>query len=152
MTCNTFPLKARWAAQEIINGQTSCPVVRIQCSLIYRTVTDRLQNTPHSCCWASKEHSCISRNRAYSYCICSAGCLQRAAVNKGCVESLWRHPSRRDVTTRACAVHQQLSCSPRGHNKKSRSIWGQTVNHSQQSLCTSQPKSSWNCAPQIKSL
>lgn len=91
-----------------------------------------LQNIPHNCC--------ISRIGAVSYCICSAGCLQTEAVNKGCVESLRRQPSRRDVTTRACAVHQQLSCSPRGH-KKSQSIWGQAVNHSQQSRCTSQPKS-----------
>lgn len=49
---------------------------------------------------------------AASYCIWSAGCLRSEAVNKGCVESLWRQPSRGDVTTRASAVHQQLSCSP----------------------------------------
>lgn len=49
---------------------------------------------------------------AASYRICNAGCLQSEAVNKGCVESLCRQPSRGDVTARDGAVHQQLSCSP----------------------------------------
>lgn len=38
----------------------------------------------------------------------STGCLQSEAVNKGFVEAA----RQRDVTIRACAVHQQLSCSP----------------------------------------
>ncbi len=43
------------------------PAVRLQCSLIYRTgysyfsyYAPRVQNVPHSCFEASKEHSCIS--------------------------------------------------------------------------------------------
>lgn len=94
---------------------------------------------------------------AASYCIWSAGCLRSEAVNKGCVESLWRQPSRGDVTTRASAVHQQLSCSPpppRGHNKReSEHMGGRAVNHSQQGRCTSRPKTvvSWriNAPPPV---
>lgn len=85
-----------------------------------------------------------------SYRIRSAGCLQSEAVNKGFVEA---------AKQRGCD-HSCLRCTsaavmfPRGHNKKSLSIWGQAVNHSQQGRCTSQPKSvaSWCMNPPPKTM
>lgn len=101
------------------------------------------EDIPHSCFEASKEHSCISPVSVLpaTVNVVPGVCGLSEAVNKGCVESLWRQPSRGDVTTRACAVHQQLSCSPRGNSKRSWSIWGQAVNHCQQGRCTESTKS-----------
>lgn len=82
-------------------------------------------------------------NHIVSYRIAPGVCRARQWVRD--VLSLWRQPSRVNVIARACAVHQQLSCFPRGHNRKSWSIWGQTVYHSQQGHCTKQHKFVASC-------
>lgn len=99
----------------------------------------RLHNIPHSCCMASREHSCISSISAVSYCIRSTKCLRREAVNTDEFAKAAKQ-KRCDHSCLRC-TSAAVMFPPRGHNKKSRSIWGQTVNHSQQGRCTSQPKS-----------
>lgn len=104
--------------------------VRIQHSLICQTVLSYSSANP-----SRVPYECFKVSKPHCQLLNSARCLQ----------SLWRQPSRGNAIARACTVHQQLSCFPHGHNRKSWSIWGQTVYHSQQGHCTKQHKFVASC-------
>lgn len=94
--CKTKPQQNGY----LVFVQNLFPAARIHCSLIYRTVTIPPITSPR-CRSTSQLLRGVQRAQLYfysvsaaSYCICTAGCLQSEAVNKGCAECLWRQPSK----------------------------------------------------------
>lgn len=122
-----------------VSFEPSFFAVRIQHSLICQTVLSYSSANP-----SRVPYECFKVSKPHCQLLNSARCLQSEAVSKGCVEFVEAAEQRkRDRSCLHCTSAAVMF--PHGHNRKSWSIWGQTVYHSQQGHCTKQHKFVASC-------